>query len=198
MTDEMLSVKLLVILRCQVCFIWKQHHVCRVLAGSRYSDFLSSSWRHREGDGAVVVSFLQAKELGLVGTRSRDLLKVTQPQGWQPLDSGSVLLPPQSPRCLFTWHLRPEPQNPWPKTSARNSGNAVAGCLSSVMTSEKLVLFFCPDSAHGEAAGPPKGSGGVVRILKPIKGLFFFLFSSPRSVAWLCPFKKTSQELKHS
>ena len=44
------------------------------------------------------------------------------------------------------------------------------------MTSEKFVFFSCPNSAHGEAATPPKG----MRIIKPIKGFFFFLFPPQR------------------
>ena len=38
------------------------------------------------------------------------------------------------------------------------------------MTSEMFVFFSCPNSAHGEAATPPKG----IKIIKPIKEFFFF------------------------
>ena len=125
--------------------------------------------------------FLPAEGAGVQGEQQQWLAEGHAASGWQPLVSGSrAPSPPVSslpfPVASQAWDLKFLAENLYLKLKKFHSG-----LPELTMTSEMFVFFSCPNSAHGEAATPPKG----IKIIKPIKE--FFHFSSPRSVSWLCP-----------
>lgn len=174
---------------------------------SRFQAPLWRDWRQSRTDGPREphLNCNPAKSFSLPGLRfSLVLCRRWGPGSSPPIGEENETPGDEGPWLVkghtASWHgfLVPMPWNPWQRITALNTHYSTAGCLSSVVTSETLVLLFLQTCQWwGSQCAPQQGGSGrkwsTAQNLKTNSG-DIISFSFPKISHSIASFRKKSQE----